>query len=141
MRVTPRVWWIGLLSLAAVLSDRSLPANAAGSTTTRTQTSYRIPDELASSYNQNDLRAMARRLNDRARNLEENARRFFINLLDTKGKSRAMISRAKEQAQKLKDQQRVRNRMQQDRVSDLRQKNLALSRQRADLKQKSRHGR
>lgn len=105
------------------------------------QTRYRIKDELASSYTKNDLREMVTRMNKRTQSYVENARKQFLNLLPMDGSSRRSVLNAKEQAAKLKDQQRVRNRIQQDRLSDLRQRNRAMARQRADVKQKIRFDR
>ena len=120
--------------MSSIIFDGSSPANA---DTVTTHTEYRIQDELFFHYSSYNLRDLSQRLYDRVRDLKENARKKFNNLLAIQGKSRAVISNAKEQQAKLKEQQALRNRIQKDRLSDLRQRNQDLSRLRTDLKLKS----
>ena len=110
-------------------------------TITHTITRYEIRDELSSSYTVNDLKMSSKRLQDRTRSYLENARRQLNNLLPMQGKARQIVMNSKEQSAKLKDQQQVRNRIQRDRLSDLRLRNQELARQRADIKHKIRFDR
>ena len=105
--------------------------------TTHTETHYTINDELFSSYTAYDLKDLARKVRDRMISLSENAAKKLNNLLPMQGNARAITMKAKEQADKLKDQQLVRNRVLQNQ-NDLRQKVQDLARLRSDLKSRIR---
>ena len=142
MKLTIKILLISIFFLFVSLGDRSsYAAGAENSRNTHTQMRYKIKDELASSYRRNNLKESVRQLNIKTQTFKENAGKKFNNLLPMQGKSKAVIAQAKEQKAKLKDQQRVRNQIQRDRLSDLRQRNRELAMKRADIRQKIRFDR
>ena len=134
MRVDRKALLISLLVLIVIVFGGSSPVSAE---IINTQSHYTVRDELFIHYSAADLRDLSRRLHDKMRTLKENAGKKFTNLLPTQGKSRSIVSTAKEQRAKLKDQQAVRNQHQEDRLNDSRRKNQDLAWLRKDLKHKS----
>ena len=137
MNLLKKIFLISTTVILAVLFDYSSQANAE-IIRTHTRIEYQIRDELFSSYSVFDLKDMARRMKERARSLQENARKHFNSLLPMQGKARAVIAHSKEQAAKLKDQQRLRNHINDDRLADQRQRQRELAFQRRDVNLKIR---
>lgn len=134
MRLVKKIFLVNLFVLSAIIFDGSFEVKA---DVIHTETRYTVKDELFTSYTSYDLKDLARKIKDRMISLKENAWKKFNNLLPMQGSSRAITAKAKEQAMKVKDQQRVRNRIQPN-PNDLRQKNRNLAMLRADLKSKMR---
>jgi len=134
--------WVSTAVACIILFDFTSKASAEITrTVTQIHTEYIIKDELFANYSIFDIREMARRVKERARSLRENAMKHFNSLLPMQGKSRAIIAQAREQALKLRDQQRMRNRINDDRLADQRHRQRELAFQRRDVKLKIRQDR
>ena len=130
MKVTKKILLVSGFVMGGLLFGYSSLAHAEIFTTHR---EYRVRNELFFNYSSSDLRELALRLKLKAQDFKAQAQRKFNNLLPMQGKSRAVAEKSKEQAAKAQDQQRLRNRNQQYRLSDLRQKSLELAQKRADI--------
>jgi hypothetical protein len=132
---------IFLVSLFAVIGLLAGYTSQASAEITHTHTTSEIRNELFFNFTAGDLKEMVRRLQMRAQDFKEHARTQLNNLLPMQGKAKSMVNLSKEQSAKTKEQQKMRNRIQQDRLSDLRTRTQQLAQQRADIRSKIRFDR
>ncbi len=128
-----------LVSLfAGLLAGYTSVANAE---ITHTHTTSQVRNELFFNFTAIDLKELAQRVQLRAQDFKLQASKQLNNLLPMQGKAQAIVKQSKEQSAKSKEQQKTRNRIQQDRLSDLRTRNEQLAQQRADIRSKIRFDR
>ena len=137
MRSMHKVFVLSFIFSSLMVSSAAAQ-NAGQRVIIRQQTTHRIQDHMFSSHNVNDQRDLVRRLHDKMKSFRENAGKQINNLLPMQGKARLVVLNAREQAGRMKAQQKARNRILQDRLSDLKQRNNALSKNRSDLQLRSR---